>query len=61
MRKEGSSDFEKAIKNANNLNAMCEASRLSHKDEVRSSFLWCIMHVFENLNIVFCNVCGCGH
>ena len=38
MRKEGSSDFEKAIKNENNSNAVCEASRLSHRDGVRSSF-----------------------
>ena len=37
MRKEGSSEFEKAIKNANNLNAVREATKQSYKHEVRTS------------------------
>lgn len=37
MRKEGSSEFEKAIENANNLNAVREATKQSYKHEVKTS------------------------
>ena len=37
MRKEGSPEFEKAIKNANNLNALREATNIKYRDEVKTS------------------------
>ena len=36
MRKEGSPEFEKAIKNANNLKALQEASKETYQDEVKA-------------------------
>ena len=37
MQKEGSSEIEKAIKNAHNLNAVQEATKQSYRNEVRST------------------------
>ena len=39
MRKEGSTEFEKTIKNANNLKAVCVAVKATYIDEVRASIL----------------------
>ena len=39
MRKEGSTDFEKAIKNANNLKAVCAAVKEKYSNEVSACLL----------------------
>ena len=39
MRKEGSTEFEKTIKKANNLKAVCVAVKATYIDEVRASIL----------------------